>query len=96
MEKIKNLWSKLWFRILSISLAVFLLIVIALSITISCLWGDVIGTVASFKQLQTRNDEREEGSVYRMDVKGGFYFDKFLANGGASNEIGRASCRERV
>lgn len=42
MEKIKNLWSKLWFRILSISLAVFLLIVIALSITISCLWGDVI------------------------------------------------------
>ncbi len=86
MEKIKNLWSKLWFRILSISLAVFLLIVIALSITISCLWGDVIGTVASFKQLQTRNDEREEGSVYRMDVKGGFYFDKFLANGGASND----------
>lgn len=86
MQKLKNLWSKLWFRILSITLAVFLVIVIALSITISCLWGDVIATVSSFRQLQTRNDENEEGSVYRMDVKGGFYFDKFLANGGASND----------
>ncbi len=86
MQKLKNLWSKIWIRVLSISLAILLLIIIALGITVGCLWGDVISTVSSFRQLQQRNDENKEGSVYTMTVKGGFYFDKFLENGGASND----------
>ena len=63
MEKLKNLWSKLWFRILSITLAVIILISAVLGITVACVWGDVISTVSSFKQLQERNDANNEGSV---------------------------------
>lgn len=86
MEKLKNLWSKLWFRILSITLAVIILISAVLGITVACVWGDVISTVSSFKQLQERNDANNEGSVYYMKVKGGFYLDKYVEQGGASSD----------
>ena len=72
MEKIKNLWSKLWFRIVSITLAVIIFISCALVITLFSVWGNEIYTVSSFKHLRDRNDENEEGSVYSMKVKGGF------------------------
>ncbi len=86
MQKIKELWGKIWFRAVTITVAVILVIVIALGTTVGCLWGDVISSVSSFKHLQSRNDENKEGSVYSMTVKGGFYFDKFLANGGVSSD----------
>ena len=86
MTALKNLWSKLWFRILSITLAVIIFIAAALGITVACLWGDVISSVSSLTHLRERNDENNEGSVYSMRVKGGFYFDKFLEQGGVSND----------
>ena len=86
MQKIKELWGKIWFRAVTITVAVILVIVIALGTTVGCLWGDVISSVSSFKHLQSRNDENKEGSVYSMTVKVGFYFDKFLANGGVSSD----------
>ena len=33
-----------------------------------------------------RNDEHQDGSVYEMHVSGGYYFDDYLAQGGASND----------
>ncbi len=86
MAKLKELWSKLWFKILSITLAVIILLCAVLGITVACLWGDVISTVSSFKHLQERNDENKEGSVYSMRVKGGFYLDKFKKQGGVSSD----------
>lgn len=86
MAKLKELWSKLWFRIVSITLAVILVLVAALGITVGCLWGDVISSVSSFTHLQARNDENDEGSVYSMHVKGGFYLDKFVQQGGVSSD----------
>lgn len=78
--------KRLWLKILCIVLAVFIAIAAALGITVACLWGNEIATVASFKQLRERNDANEEGSVYRMDVKGGFYFDEFLKQGASSDK----------
>ncbi len=66
MEKIKNLWSKLWFRILSIVLAVIIVIAAVFGITLFSVWGNEISTVSSFKHLQERNDANKEGSVYSM------------------------------
>ena len=86
MEKIKNLWSKLWFRIVSITLAVIIFISCALVITLFSVWGNEIYTVSSFKHLRGRNDANEEGSVYSMKIKGGIYLDKFRDNGGASTD----------
>lgn len=77
---------RLWQRILIIALAVIIALVAALSIAIGCVWGDEISTVSSFKKLCGRNDEHLDGSVYRMDVKGGFYFDDYLAQGGAASD----------
>ncbi len=78
--------KRIWLRVLCIVLAAIVLIAAALGITVCCIWGNEISTVASFTHLRGRNDENEEGSVYRMDVKGGFYFDDYLASGGASGD----------
>ncbi len=86
MTKLKELWSKLWFRAVSITLAVIIVIAAVLGITVGCLWGDVISSVSSITHLQARNDENKEGSVYSMRVKGGFYLDKFVDRGGASSD----------
>ena len=76
----------LWARIVCIALAAIILIAAVLGITFVGVWNNEISTVSSFRQLRGRNDANEEGSVYRMDVKGGFYFDEFLESGGASSD----------
>lgn len=78
--------KRLALRIVCIVLAAIFLVVAVLAISFTSVWRNEISTVSSFKHLRARNDENKEGSVYRMDVKGGFYFDKFLKQGGASND----------
>lgn len=85
MEKVKSK-KKIVVRVLCIVLAVIVIIAASLGITVWCVWGNEISTVSSFTKLRDRNDDNQEGSVYRMDVKGGFYFDEFLASGGASSD----------
>ena len=76
----------LWVKIVCIVLAAIIGIVAILAVTFVCVWNDEISTVNSFTHLRGRNDDNKEGSVYSMKVKGGFYFDEFLAQGGASND----------
>lgn len=73
-------------KITCIVLAVLVGIFAVLGITFACVWNNEIATVGSFKKLRDRNDGNKEGAVYRMDVKGGFYFDEFLEQGGAKND----------
>lgn len=73
-------------KVLIIVLSVLLAIVIALVGTFYGIWHNEIATVSSFEKLRDRNDENKEGAIYKMDVKGGFYFDKFLEEGGAKND----------
>ena len=42
--------------------------------------------MASMKLLRERDDSHMDGAVYIMDVKGGFYLDEFVAQGGASSD----------
>lgn len=76
----------LWAKILCIILAVIIFIGAVLGITFLSVWNNEISTVNSFKKLRERNDKNDEGSVYYMDVKGDFYFDKFLEEGGAKSD----------
>lgn len=76
----------LWARVLCIILAVIIVIAAALGITLFSVWGDEIATISSFTHLRERNDENKEGSVYSMNVKGGFYLDDFREMGGASSD----------
>ena len=77
---------RLWLRILCIVLAAVLILIALLAITFTSVWNDEISTVSSMKKLRDRNDGNKEGAVYRMDVKGGFYFDKLLKQGGVKND----------
>lgn len=83
MEKTK---SRLWIKIVCIVLAVIFAVTAILCITFFSVWNNEISTVSSFTQLRKRNDGHKDGSVYKMNVKGGFYFDEFIDGGGASND----------
>ena len=50
------------------------------------LWGSEISTIMSIEQLRPRDDAHLDGSVYTMEVKGGFYLDEFIEQGGAESD----------
>lgn len=84
METTKK--RRIWWRVLAIVLSAIVLVAGCLVVAVAWVWTDEISTVTSFKQLRGRNDANKEGSVYSMNVKGGFYFDEFLDQGGASSD----------
>ena len=61
-------------------------LVLVAGVTVTGVWFNEISTLSSFKKVAERNEEHGDGAVYRMDVKGDFYFQKFLDQGGASND----------
>ena len=73
-------------KILKRALIAVIAVLLALVIAIYCLWGNEIATLLSFEQVRQRNDDHLDGSVYTMHVKGGFYLDDFVAQGGVSSD----------
>lgn len=73
-------------RILRGIVAVLLLLILFVGAAIACIWGKEIGTILGMEYLRERDDSHQDGSVYRMDIKGGFYFDEYLEQGGAEND----------
>lgn len=72
-----------------ILLAVLTVIVALLVIAVAAVfavWHNEIGTVASIKMLRDRNDDHLDGAVYSMNVKGDFYLDDFVAQGGVKSD----------
>ncbi len=63
-----------------------LAVVAVLTVTIAALWHNEISSVLSIEMLADRNEENKSAPVYIMDVKGDYYFDKFLEQGGASDD----------
>lgn len=45
-----------------------------------------IATLMSIEQIRPRNDAHLDGSVYKMDVSGGFYLEDFIEQGGVKND----------
>ena len=75
-----------WAKILCIVLAIIIGLCAIFTSVLFGVWGNEISTVSSFTHLRDRNDERDEGSVYSMHLKGGYYLDKFREQGGASSD----------
>lgn len=67
-------------------LCALLALILALVIAVFALWHNELSTLASFHKLSDRNAEHRDGSVYQLNVSGGYYFDDFLAQGGASSD----------
>ena len=61
-------------------------IVAALGITVGALWGNELSSVCSIRKITDANYDVKAGPVYEMNVSGGYYFDKFIEQGGASND----------
>lgn len=85
MEQNKKKMSLLKKVIIGIATTLLALVLI-LGITIFAVWHNEIFTVASMKLIKERNDNHLDGAVYTMHVKGDFYLDDFVAQGGVKND----------
>ncbi len=85
MEQNKRAMSRLKKIIIAIAAALLALVLI-LGITVFAVWHNEIFTVASMKLVRERNDDHLDGAVYTMHVKGDFYLDDFVAQGGVKND----------
>ena len=54
--------------------------------TIYGVWFNEINSIASIKEFIPTHEDNKAGPVYEMSVQGDYYFDDFLAQGGASND----------
>ena len=64
------------------ALAVVALILV-LAGTVFALWHNEFATLGSFRKLSDRDTAHHDGAVYELTVSGDYYFDDFLAQGGA-------------
>lgn len=73
-------------KILLTILAVVVVLVVLAGAGIWAVWHNEISSVASIEMLRERNDDHRDGAVYSMHVRGDFYLDDFVAQGGVSND----------
>ncbi len=76
----------LWAKIVIWVLVAVIILCAALVGAVAIVWRHEIASVASFTKVADRNEAHQDGAVYRMDISGGFYFDDYLAQGGASSD----------
>lgn len=75
-----------WKKVLLGILITLLCLVLIVGIAVWALWHNEIAALLSIDQLRQRNDAHLDGSVYTMEVSGGFYLDEFVAQGGVKND----------
>lgn len=73
-------------RALKILAALLAAAVLILAGGIWAVWHNELATLASLKQIRPRDDSHQDGSVYQMEVHGGFYLEEFLAQGGVKTD----------
>ena len=73
-------------KILLTVLAVLVVLLVLAFAGIWAVWHNEISSVASIRMLRERNDDHLDGAVYSMEVKGDFYLDDFVAQGGVSSD----------
>ena len=70
-----------------IGIAVALVSVIVIfAIAVFAIWHNEIASIASIRMLVQAKDENKSAPVYIMDVKGNYYFDDFIEQGGVSSD----------
>jgi len=78
----KKRWKKILLGLIIATAA----LVLALDIAIFALWHNELASLTSMTLLRERDDRHQDGAVYSMDIKGGFYLDDFIAQGGAKSD----------
>ena len=70
-------------KIAGITVACVLLLAV---VAVGIIWGNELLTLTSIKEITPSNEEHRDGFVYEITVSGDYYFDQFLAEGGASSD----------
>lgn len=65
---------------------VLLALVLIVGGTVFALWHNELSTLSSFHKLADRDPDHNDGAIYALNVSGDYYFDDFLAQGGASTD----------
>lgn len=81
--KQKNFTLKKLLAALGVTL---LILTVVLAGSVYAVWHNELSTLASITQLCSRDDAHQDGAVYMMKVKGGFYLDDFVKQGGVKND----------
>lgn len=73
-------------RIAKAVFSVILVLIIVLLAGIIAVWHNELLSLISFRKILPRNDSRLEGSVYSIQIKGNYYMDDFIKQGGISDD----------
>ncbi len=73
-------------KISKIILMSIVMVIVLLVVGVFALWHKELTTLNSFELLRERDDSHQDGAVYTMHVKGDFYLDDFVAQGGVAND----------
>lgn len=73
-------------KILLTLLAALAALVVLAAAGVWAVWHNELGTLRSIELLRQSNDAHQDGAVYAMHVKGGFYLDEFVEQGGVKND----------
>ena len=73
-------------KILLTLLAALAALVVLAAAGVWAMWHNELGTLFSIKMLRESNGEHQDGAVYAMQVKGGFYLDEFVEQGGVKSD----------
>ena len=85
MKKTKKKMKR-WQKITLCAVCAVLGVRLVLVGIIFAVWHNEISTVASMELIRERNDGHLDGAVYKMEVKGDFYLDDFVEQGGAASD----------
>lgn len=85
-EKQNKQKMKLWKKITLGVVGGFIGLIIILVVTVFAVWRNELTSISSIELIAKADDENRSAPVYKMDISGGYYFDKFIENGGASND----------
>ncbi len=73
-------------KILLTLLAVLAALLALAAAGVWAMWHNELGTLLSIEMLRESNGEHQDGAVYAMQVKGGFYLDEFVEQGGVKSD----------
>jgi len=73
-------------KVVKIILLVILAIILVALIAVYAVWHNEIGTILSLEELSPRDEAHKDGATYYINVKGGYYFDEYLEQGGCATD----------
>ncbi len=77
---------KLWQKITIGVVSTIVVLAAGLGIAVACLWGNELASLSTLVKIVDTDDENYSGPVYQMTIKGGYYFDDFIEQGGAASD----------